>query len=149
MTSLHIATPEDLGRVLPMLEAAQAERGAHQPPETRAAAVGPLLDGAPHGVIYLIGPRRSPVGFIAIAFGWSLSAGGLVGRVDEFWIRDAVRGRGMGGEALLGLSSALAEHGLCALSVALEGPQGRTGALFTRCGFRPQDGVSTLSLRLA
>ena len=75
----------------------------------------PLLEGSPLGVIYIVGPRNSPVGYIAISFGWSIETGGIDGSIDEIWIRPAVRDKGMASEALSALIPALREAGVTAL----------------------------------
>lgn len=136
MTSLHIASLDDLELLLPMLDAALGAPADTGAAEARIAALVPLLDGAPHGVVYLIGPRRSPVGFIAVSFGWSLAAGGLVGRIDVFWIRPAVRGRGMGADVLLSLVPALSEHGLRRMRLELPPAMARAETVFRRAGFQ-------------
>ena len=115
MTSLHIATIDDLARLLPMVAAYHAEEGIPSDEAHLTAALTPLLEGTPLGVAYLIGPRRSPVGYIVISFGYSVELGGIDGMIDEFWIRPPVRGRGMGMDVLLGLVPALAGHGACRL----------------------------------
>lgn len=102
-TKLLIATPEDSDRVLRLVSACHDETGIEMKDDERAAAVAPLLDGSVQGVVYLIGPPSSPVGFIAISFGYSISLGGIEGYIDEIFVRPAVRRRGLAGEALRAL----------------------------------------------
>jgi len=97
-----------------------AESGIAGDETTRRAALLPLLEGSPHGAVYLIGPGRAPIGYIAISFGWSLAFGGMQGAIDEIYIRPAVRGRGIGSEVLLALPRALAGAGLRALHLEVE-----------------------------
>lgn len=149
MTSLHIAAPDDLDRLLPMVEAFHAHVGHAPAPEDCLAAILPLLDGTPLGVIYLIGPRKSPVGYIALSFGWSIAAGGVIGRIDEFYIREAVRGRGMGSDVLLGLLPALADHGVRAILADCPAATTRAARLLTRTGFTVQEGVGQMRRNLA
>lgn len=139
MTSLHIATPDDLNRLLPMITAFHAEAGITCSAEDRLSALITLLEGTPLGVIYLIGPRNSPVGYIALSFTWSIALGGMDGRIDEFWVRVAVRGRGMGGDVLTGLIPALAEHGLRGLTLQIDRAHPRAQRLLQRHGFAPRD----------
>lgn len=108
-------------------------------------ALTPLLDGTPMGVAYLIGPRRSPVGYIALSFGWSIELGGINGTIDEFWIRPPVRGRGMGMEVLLGLVPALANHGLRGLTLEIDRHNSRAQKLYTRAGFRLRETQSLMT----
>ena len=146
--ALHLAGPDDLDRLMPMVSACHAERGLTSDPDRREAAVAPLLDGSPHGAVYLIGPRKSPVGFIVVTFGWSLEFGGMDGSVDEFWIRPNVRGRGMGFEVLSALLPALEGAGLRALHLEAEEGNLRAQKLYARHGFRLREG-QRLMTRLA
>ncbi|MEM9972243.1 MAG: GNAT family N-acetyltransferase, partial [Pseudomonadota bacterium] len=56
--------------------------------------------------------------------------------IDEFWIREAVRGRGMGGEALGALVATLKEAGVKALHLEVAAENTRASRLYTRVGFR-------------
>ena len=132
---LHLAVPSDLERLMTMVEAYHAEEGIDVDARHREAALLPLLEGSPHGAVWLIGPRMSPVGYVAACFGWSIELGGMDGFIDEIWIREKVRGRGMGAEALSALQSALKEAGVRALHLELsEG--NRAERLYRRAGFR-------------
>lgn len=132
---LHLAAAADLDRLLPMVAAYHAEEGIKSDEAFRRAAVQPLLEGSPHGAIWFIGPRMSPVGYLCASFGWSIELGGMDGFIDEIWIREKVRGRGMGSEAIAALQKALAETDLKALhlEVADGSPAER---LYHRAGFR-------------
>lgn len=146
-TKLHMARAEDLPRLTSMVEAFHAEHGIAQDDDTRRAALLPLLEGSPLGVIYIIGPRNSPVGYVAISFGWSIEMGGIDGFIDEIWIRPAVRSKGMGGEALRALIVALRDAGVTALH--LEVKHGSSVAtLYERLGFTRRDGYELMTAAL-
>ena len=149
MSMLHIAGPDDLERLLPMVAGFQDHIGQPRNAEALEQALSPLLEGTPLGVVYLIGPRRAPVGYIALSFGWSIGFGGLEARISQFWVRSAVRGRGMGGDVLLALVPALAKHGLAAISLELPESDVRAQSLYLRRGFRSESGTQTLRRVLA
>ena len=77
----------------------------------------------------------APVGYIAVSFGWSIEFGGMDGMIDEFFIRDTVRGRGMGTEALTALQKSLQVAGIRALSLEAAKDQVTITNLYKRCGF--------------
>ncbi len=133
--ALHLAEPEDLDRLLPMVAAFHASHAIDLTPEQRVKAVEPLLKGSPNGVIYLIGPRKSPVGYIAISFGWSIAFGGLDAFIDEFFIREGVRGRGMGSEVLEALLPRLENAGVTATHLEAHSANPRLRALYGRHRF--------------
>lgn len=145
MTALHIAGLDDIEKLLPLVAALHAHEEIEQADETRRAALLPLLEGTPHGVIYIIGPRTSPVGYIAISFGYSIELGGIDGTIDEFYIRERVRGRGMGTEVLLRLLPALETHGIVALNLEVANDNTRARALYARAGFEPRDKYSLMT----
>ena len=92
MKSLHLATPDDAEKLLPLVAAFHNEAKYDTDLEHRSQAIAPLLEGIPHGAIWLIGPRKAPVGYIVVTFGWSVEFGGLDAIVDEIYIRPACAG---------------------------------------------------------
>ena len=137
--ALHLAKPDDLDRLAALGAAFHAETGLTIAPEDRRAALAPLLEGIPHGAAYLIGPARAPMGYIIVSFGWSLDTGGMTARVDELYLRRAVRGRGIAGEILISLPKALAEAGVKQLHLEVARGDEATQRLFQRAGFKVRD----------
>jgi len=137
--ALHLATEADLDRIVPMIAAFHADQKIDRSDDQRHAAIVPLLQGCPHGVAYLIGPVRSPVGYIVISFGWSIAFGGMDGFVDELYIRPAVRGRGMASEVLQTLPKALATAGLRALHLEVSRFNDDARRLYARAHFAERD----------
>ncbi|MEM9972020.1 MAG: GNAT family N-acetyltransferase [Pseudomonadota bacterium] len=135
-TLLHLATDADEARLIPMIAAYHAFEGIESDETHIADAIRPLLSGSPHGAIWLVGPKMAPVGYVAVSFGWSIELGGMDGIIDEFWIREAVRGRGMGGEALGALVATLKEAGVKAHHLEVAAENTRASRLYTRVGFR-------------
>ena len=139
MTALHMAGPQDIARLLPLVAAFHTEVGIERSDELRARALTPLLEGIPHGVAYLFGLQKAPIGYVVISFGWSVELGGMDGYVDEIYIRPGVRGRGIGSEMLLKLPKALAEVGLCALHLEVSRDNTRARALYEKLHFKARD----------
>lgn len=146
MTALHLARPEDIDRLLPMIAAFHAEQGIDTTDATRRAGLEPLLDGSPHGVAYLIGPQRAPIGYVVISFGWALEFGGMDGFVDEIFIRPGVRGRGIGSEVLTSLPKALAGAGLKALHLEVKRDDDKTRRFYGRLRFRDRADYMLMTL---
>ncbi|APX25061.1 MAG: N-acetyltransferase [Rhodobacteraceae bacterium] len=136
MKSLHLAGPEDLGRLVTLVSAFHSEQRLEVDYATVEAALTPLLEGQPVGAVWLIGPRKAPVGYVSVSFGWSLRHGGLDATIDELYIRPAVRRRGMGGEALHQLTQGLRQAGVTALRLAIEPGDERLDRFFRRARFQ-------------
>ena len=131
---LHLADVSDLERLMSMVERFHDEAGISMSTEHRDAALRPLLEGSPLGAIWIIGPKMAPVGYVCVSFGWSIELGGMDGMIDEFWIREKVRGRGMGSEALMALQGTLHDAGVRALHLETVGA--KVSRLYERAGFR-------------
>nr|WP_253913243.1 GNAT family N-acetyltransferase [Pseudoruegeria sp. HB172150] len=136
---MHLAGEDDLVRLLPLIEAYHAFEGIQQDDETRRTAVLPMLQGSPHGAIWLIGLRRAPVGYIAISFGWSIELGGMDSFIDEFFIRENVRGRGMGTEVLTTLLPQLAQAGVKAVHLEVSPENANARKIYAARGFKVRD----------
>lgn len=139
MSALRLATMDDLERLTNLVAGFHTESGIEQDATTRHGALVPLLEGSPHGAIWMIGPRSAPVGYIAVSFGWSIEFGGLDAFVDEFYVRDRVRGRGMGSEAMMALARALAGQGITAMNLEVDTDNERARTLYERIGFSSRD----------
>lgn len=137
--ALHLAKPDDLPRLQALVAAFHAHEGIEQSDEDRKGALLPLLKGSPHGAAYLVGPRKGPVGYIVVSFGYSVEMGGIDGFIDEFYIRENVRGRGMGGEVLRALMPALAEYGVKALHLEVAQDNAKAKRLYSRLGFEARE----------
>lgn len=143
--ALHLAGPGDFEALEPMVAAYHDEDGITSDDEHRKAALTPLLDGSPHGCVYIIGPRRAPVGYLVVTFGWSVEFGGLDGFVDELYIRPGVRGRGMASEALHALLPLLDAADVRALHLEASVERPRLERLYARAGFRMRRGYHLMS----
>jgi ribosomal protein S18 acetylase RimI-like enzyme len=119
-----------------------------QDDEGRRAALAPLLEGSPHGAVYLIGPRGAPIGYLVVTFGWSVEFGGLDAFVDELYVRRAVRGRGIAGDALDALARALRDAGVRALHLEVDREDAAARRLYARAHFAPRERYMLMSRKL-
>ena len=142
---ITLGTPDHLEKLLAMVTAFHNETGITLSDEARRAGVAPLLDGIPHGVVYLIGPPRSPIGYIVITFGWSLEFGGMDGFIDELYIRPGVRRRGVAFETLQKLPKALGDAGLTALHLEVDMANDSAQRLYTRAGFAKRENYQLMT----
>ncbi|MYM53991.1 GNAT family N-acetyltransferase [Thalassovita mangrovi] len=146
MTALHLAGPDDLDRLLPLVRAFHEEHGIARSDDDRIAGLQPIVEGSPHGVAYLIGPQRAPIGYIVISFGWSLEFGGMDGFVDEIYLRPSIRGRGIGSEVLTALPKALAGAGLKALHLEVKRDDEKTRRFYSRLRFAEREDYMLMTL---
>lgn len=119
--TLRIARPEDEARVLRLVATCHEEIGLNPDPKERDRAVAMLLTGEVPGALYLVGPPSSPVGYLSVSFGHSISVGGTEAHMDELFVRPSVRRRGMASDALSALVKMLSQHGVRALHLRVPG----------------------------
>ncbi|MEL6689619.1 MAG: GNAT family N-acetyltransferase [Pseudomonadota bacterium] len=134
-TSIHKAGTDDTERLVPMIIAFHEEEGLDTDEALIRRAIAPLLAGSPHGEIFLAGPRMAPAGYALICYGWSIEYGGLDAYLDEFYLRAAVRGRGMGSDVLQAASEYLAEKGAKALALEVDFANEAAVRTYERSGF--------------
>lgn len=145
--ALHLAKPDDLPRLQSLVARFHAHEGIEQADDLRAKALLPLLEGSPHGAAYLVGPRQGPVGYIIVSFGYSVEMGGIDAFIDEFYIRENVRGRGMGAEVLRALMPALADYGVKALHLEVGRENPGAARLYGRLGFEAREKYHLMTRR--
>lgn len=137
--SLHLAKSGDLPQLLPLVRAFHADHNIASDDNHLTAALEPLLDGAPHGAAYLIGPARAPIGYLIVSFGWSVEFGGLDAFLDELYLRPSIRGRGIGTESVQTVARTLAAAGVRAMHLEVMGGNARATDLYKRLGFAARD----------
>lgn len=138
-TAIHLATPEDAARLLPLVEAFHAEVGIASTAEAREAALMPLLEGSPLGAAWLFGPAKAPVGYTVVAFGWSIEMGGMDAMIDELFIRPSVRKRGIASEVLMAIAASLSDVGVKALHLEVDAGDEAAQRLYARAHFKLRD----------
>ena len=144
-TAVHLAGPDDLDRLLGLMARFDQETGLPHDAAHRRRAVTPLLPGSPHGAVWLIGPQRAPLGYVLISFGWSVALAGIEGFVAQVFVRDTVRGRGIGNEVLHAIAVSLTQTGVKALHVRLDRADARAAQFCARVGFTPCPDIALMT----
>lgn len=148
MSLLTLAARDDFPRLLPLIASSHAGLGLSTTEDDHRATLEALHDQDIQAAIWLIGPRRAPVGYVAVSFGFSLARGGRDATIDEIFVRQAVRGRGMGSQALQVLLPMLREMGVRAVHLTLPHAAPRAAAFLERAGFAPRLDADLLSRAL-
>lgn len=135
---VNLAGPEQAEVCLALVAKYHEEIGAVYDDAHRDKVITPLLDGSPLGAVWLMGPIRAPMGYVVVTFAWSISAGGMVGWVQEIYTRPIVRNRGIGTETLHAVAVALREAGVKALQVDLGTAENTQAGFWKRAGFKAE-----------
>lgn len=134
-TAIHLAGQDHAALVLALMQRSHEERALPHDDAHRENVIAPLLDGSPLGAVWLIGPARAPLGYVLISFGWSVDLGGMIGWVEDIYIRPSVRKRGIGTEVLHAVAVTLHRADLRALHVRIPGGNDAMARFCAKAGF--------------
>lgn len=148
MTAIRLATFDDLPHLTPLVAAFHQEEGIVSDPKQRDRALIPLLEGSPHGAVYMIGPRNSPMGYVVFSFIWSVEFGGLEAMVDEVYLRHNVRGKGIGKSILKRLFRTMAANGVHSLSLEVHQKNAKAIQFYKALGFRLRQNYSLMAMEM-
>jgi GNAT superfamily N-acetyltransferase len=147
-TSVRLADRDDLLTLVALMREFYAEAGFELDAGAAASAFGTLLDQPQLGRIWLADSDGATCGYLVLTIGYSMEFGGLRGYVDDFFVRPAARGNGVGTAILDAVRLNSTKAGIRALIVetGLQGHPARN--LYMRAGFR-DSGRALLSQALA
>jgi ribosomal protein S18 acetylase RimI-like enzyme len=108
--------------------------------EQRAGgALARLLDDQSLGRVWLIGSGGATVGYVVLIFSHSLEFDGRDAYVDEIYLQEPCRGRGLGPKALLFAEEVCAALGVRALHLGVARNNSRALAAYLKAGFADRD----------
>ena|SRR5450432_2479668 len=87
------------------------------------------------GRIFVVVDQSEVVGYVLLAFSFSLEYGGRTAFIDEFFIGAAGRGRGLGNKVLAFIESFCRECSIKAVLLEAEETNPRAAALYARSGY--------------
>lgn len=141
------ASAEDIESLMPLLSAFCEHFHYRSSEPKKRADVLDLLAQPQRGRIFLVLDRLNVVGYVVLAFSFSLEYGGRTAFIDEFFIGTAGRGQGLGKQALTFIEGVAREMGLKALLLEAEETNPRAAALYEKAGyFRLDRRLMTLTL---
>ncbi len=133
--AITLAGPDHLQALLGLMSRYHDEQGITLDDDHRLKAVAPLLTGSPLGAAWLIGPTRAPLGYVLVTFGWSVASGGMIGWIDEVYVRPSVRNRGIGTEVVHAVAVSLGKSEMNELHVRLAPQDDAIARFYARAGF--------------
>lgn len=117
-------------------------------PRRATDAFTSLLSNERLGSIWIIQSNSRDVGYVVLTLCHSMTYGGLVAAVDDFFIQPAFRGAGLGKAAMAEVRSYCASNGIRAIHVETGSDNPVALAVYRRAGFVETDHVH-LELGLA
>ena len=132
---VRTARIEDVPGLVALMVEFYQEAGYTLPRDVATRVFTTLLGEPSRGRIWLVEVGTESVGYVVLTLCFSMEYGGLRGFVDDFFVRPAVRGRGLGAAALHTVRQACGDLGVRALLVET-GPEGHPArGVYARAGF--------------
>ena len=148
IVTLRLATPDDLNTLVEKARAYHEFEGIQSDENKLRESLTPLIGASPSGAIWLIELSGSIIGYIALAFGYSIEFGGRDAFVDELYIDSGYRGQGIGTEVLRMAKAEAINLGVRALHLEVGRGNGRAQRVYASMGFERRDRFFLMSLKL-
>jgi ribosomal protein S18 acetylase RimI-like enzyme len=147
-TEIRLATIRHIDELLPMVSAFHAGEGVEQDAETCRVAVASILMAPDLGYVWLIHAGDVLAGYIAVCLGYSIEFGGKDGFVDEFFLQEEYRGKGIGRAVLEMVIEQLRNDDIKALHLEVARTNSRAQGLYSSVGFELREKYHLMSCAL-
>lgn len=149
---IRAATPADAGALLPLLQAYWTFEGtAGFEAKTLQRRLSEFLSNRTYGLAWVAQDEGRLIGYLLAAFVFSFEYGGRMAELDEFFVDEANRGRGIGRRMLETARQALQREGCAALQLQVADANRQAQSFYSSFGFAPKRGYRlwTVTLPLA
>ena len=133
------ATTDDVPKLLDLMADFYAESGYVLDRIHAAEGFTALLADDRLGRVWLIEQGSEAVGDVVVTFVFAMEYGGVTAVVDDFYVRPAFRGAGLGSSALAEARRACAELGMRAMRVEVGLDNAVAQAVYRHIGFEAVD----------
>lgn len=141
------ATLNELPDLIPLVRAYHAFEGIEDTPDRVRAALEPLLrEGAGYGRVWLIREQGEIVGYAALCFGYTIEMGGRDAFLDELFVSEQWRGRGIGAAVLDRVAELAAGMDIRALHLEVARANDRARHLYASRGFESREKYHLMTL---
>ena len=144
--SFRRAELADIERLLPLVAAFHVEEGVDSSAGDRRGALETLFEAPGIGEARLIERAGDAVGYIALAYGFSIEFNGRDCFLDELYVAPACRGLGLGRAAIRAARADLTGRGFKAMHLEVL-PANPAVRLYEGEGFELRRGYHLMSLR--
>ncbi len=129
----------DEGALVEMMREFNEHEGIRFDERAVRDALGLLLADASLGRVWFIGAGAETLGYLVLTFGFSLEFRGRDAFIDELFVRDEFRGRGLGASAIRFAEGVRRERGVRALHLEVERANTGAQSVYRKAGFKDHD----------
>lgn len=102
-------------------------------------ALQQILSDQRFGMVHLIKVENEVSGYVVLTFGFSLEFHGRDAFVDELYLREAYRGKGIGKKSLKFIEALCQREGIKALHLEVERKNIRAQSVYQQAGYKDHD----------
>ena len=135
--SIATAGPWDLQSAVGLLQAQFHEHGISTPEEALRDVVRLVIDDPRHRFMLLASSAHGPFAIAYAAAHLSAEHGGLIGWLEELYVKPDQRGNGVGSSLLVEVTARAEQLGWRGVELEVVEGHERAAALYLRHGFRP------------
>ncbi len=139
MPAFSLATETDIAVVLQLMPEFYAEERLPYDERAAARALRQLFADPSAGAVYLIEADGVVNGYMALGFNFSLEFHGRYAWIDELYVREPFRSRGIGTAALRFVEALCRERGFEAVRLEVVRSNAGAGRLYRRAGYQDED----------
>lgn len=137
-----------LPRVLPLIADYHAFESLDSSAAEREAAARQLLDNPDFGAIWLVYCDDELAGYIALCRGFSIEFNGFDAFIDEFFLAENFRGRGVGAQVLTAIRAEARAREINALHLEVARDNQAARRLYRAAGFEAREKYVLMTARL-
>jgi GNAT superfamily N-acetyltransferase len=146
---MRLAKPKDIDLLVTLMAEFYAEGGYALDRPRAALAFEAVLKDRRLGRIWIIQSGRQDVGHIVLTLKYAMEYGGIVGCVDDLYVRAAWRNKGLSTAALVDVKDFCEDADICALTVEVGFDNAPAQTVYRRTGFTELANRQLLALPLA
>jgi len=129
------ATDEDIETLIPLVRALYEYDRTPFDPSAHRLTLENLLKNDSYGKVWILQLKRETIGYVVLVFGYSLEFRGRDAIIDELFIIEKYRRRGLGTRVLLFLEDMCRSHEVRALHLEVEHANINAQAFYRKLGF--------------
>lgn len=137
--SFRAAQPSDIDALILMMRGLYEHDRTPFDESAHRAALAQLLSNDSYGLTSLMLLGEEVAGYVVITFGFSLEFRGRDAFIDELFVKDEFRGRGLGGAAIHFAEGICRDRGVRALHLEVERRNIGAQSVYRRAGFKDHD----------